>query len=144
MRIPLLLIALLAAPVAQAQDALPKNPGKEALATPAEAEGTPSFDALPDRAAADPALAPVMDRIEKAVAMPASARPIADYARFYSWADTARTKVTAVFLLGGAANRKWIGFDELPMPIEAGCAYVSLVFDAPTGRVEELDCAPAR
>lgn len=145
MRTALALIALAAAPVAFAQDALPKNPGNEPLAQlPAlpEPEPAASFDSLADRAASDPALAPVMDRVEKAVAMPAAARPIADYARFYSWADAGRTKVTAVYLLGGSSSRKWIGFDELPMPIEAGCAYVSLVFDTPTGRVEELDCAP--
>lgn len=145
MRVPLALLALaLALPAqaqAQAQDSLPKNPGKEPLAIP-PAEGEAAAGALPDRAAADAALPPLMDRIESRVAMPPASSPLTGYARFYSWADSARTKVTAVYLLGGAPGRKWIGFGDLPMPVEAGCAFVSLVYDAPSGRVEEIGCAP--
>ncbi|MEI9850999.1 MAG: hypothetical protein WDN24_09280 [Sphingomonas sp.] len=81
-----------------------------------------------------------MDRIEAAVKMPAGAQPIAGYARYYAWADKARTKVTAVYLHGGHPGRKWIGFDDLPLVLDGGCGVVSLVFDAASGTIDEIYC----
>ncbi|MCW3836523.1 hypothetical protein ACFQ1E_10130 [Sphingomonas canadensis] len=137
------LAMFLAAPLLlAAQDAGGPLPGKanhpEALAFSESAQPQP--ETAPDQSDADPALAALMDRIEGALRMPAGAQPVAGYTRYYAWADKARTKVTGVLVTGGRAERKWIGFDDLPLSLAPGCAVVSLVFDAARGTIDEVYC----
>lgn len=137
MRLALLAATLLASPLlaspATAQDLPPANP------LPIDADA-PDAGTAADLALGDPALAAQMDRIEQALRLPAGARALGDYARYYAWADADATKVTGILLLGPAPGRKWVNFDTLPTAMAPGCAVVELVFDVPRNAVDAAYC----
>lgn len=136
---------------AAAASAMP--PADDMLGNFTALKDSPSIAGRPDAAqaqtppAADqsegkPELVAIMDRIEATRRMPANASPVATYARYYAWADAAKTKVTAIYVsLGGAApGRRWVDFDELPLIDDGGCGVVELIYDVKTGVIEDVYC----
>ncbi len=80
----------------------------------------------------------ILDRIEARLILPKGAEPLHSYSRAYAWVHAGK-QVEGRFLLGDD-RRYWTRASELPMILDGGCAFVSVLFDVRRGEVESVQC----
>jgi hypothetical protein len=98
---------------------------------------------------ASPEQVRLMDQVEGRVQLPAGARPLTDYARYYAADGSGR--VVAIYTLFVAPSlddhdlptgqRRWVAdYGHLPNVTGGGCDTVHVVFTPATGAFEDSAC----
>ena len=88
----------------------------------------------------------LMDEIERSIAMPIGARPLAEYARFYARARDG--KIVGAYILPTtgvpfslkAGERRWSDEEHVPVRLDGGCSYVRFEYDPRTRSFLGPDC----
>lgn len=90
-------------------------------------------------AIAGEANADLMDRIERVVELPASAAPLNEYRRYYSWANKGRT-VLALYAVDDSPGRTWLPRSKMPIIIDEACKVIVFDFDVVANAPVNLTC----
>jgi len=105
---------------------------------PPLAQAASSQSWLPDRR--------TIDEIEAKIEMPAGARPVADYLRFYTGdRKDGRPVVLGTFVLRDLLQRPAAPINivekpDMPIILDGGCAVVNLEFDTQRKQIVSISC----
>ena len=80
-----------------------------------------------------------LDSLEKSIQMPPGSKPLDQYSRSYFYLEGGR-KVMGVLTTLRPPGRHWVAQNPGPFVADGGCAVITVVVDAATQRVEQVEC----
>src|SRR4051794_2242379 len=80
-----------------------------------------------------------LDRVEAQVRMPDGARPLRAYSRSYFPVQNG-AKIVGIYSTLSAPGRQWVAQNPGPFIMDGGCAIVTVLIDAATGKIERVEC----
>jgi hypothetical protein len=80
-----------------------------------------------------------LDTLEKGIQMPSGSKPLQEYSRSYFYLEGGK-KVMGVLTTLRSPGRRWVARNPGPFMADGGCAIITVVIDAASQRVEQVEC----
>jgi hypothetical protein len=80
-----------------------------------------------------------LDSLEARIHLPDGARPLNAYSRSYFPVQNG-AKIMGIYSTLSAAGRRWVAQNPGPFIADGGCAIVTVMVDAATGTIEQVQC----
>jgi hypothetical protein len=80
-----------------------------------------------------------LDRVEAQIHLPAGAWQLEAYSRAYFSVQNG-AKVMAIYSTLSPPGRRWVAQNPGPFIMDGGCAVVTVMIDASTGIIEQVEC----